>query len=150
MTYGITRVHGNAEFGTSNNLTGTKGTFFSGYQPLYVKIQTVSAKNDFTSGAINGSLESLIRAAETAGTVTGYGTPATAASSSTIVLMFDAGSLNQGDGVDGSGVSTGLGYLKSALASGLTASSAVDGNSATVATADFVCSVVSISGATFA
>jgi hypothetical protein len=151
MTYGITRVHGVTEYGTSSNLTGTKGTFFSGYQPLYVKVQTVSAKNDFTSGSVNGSLESLVRAAETVGSVIGYGTPTTAASSSTIVLMFDGGSLNQGDGAGGqSGATTGLGALKSVVASALTAASTVDGNSATVATADFVCSVVGISGATFA
>jgi len=151
MSAGITRVHGLAEYGTSLNVTGTKGTFFGGYQPLFVKVQTVSAKNDFTSGDINGSLEQLVRAAETVGTVTGYGTPTTAASSSSVVLIFDAGTLNQGDGTAGqAGAVTGLALLKANIASALTAGSAIDGNSATIATTDFVCAVVSISGITLA
>ena len=151
MPAGITRVHGITEYGTSLNVTGTKGTFFSGYQPLYVKVQTVSAKNDFTTGTVNGSLEQLVRGAEVYGSVIGYGTPTTSGSSSTIVLMFDGASLNQGDGAGGqNGATTGLGALKTQLAASLTAGSAVDGNSATVATSDFVCSVVAISGATFA
>jgi len=151
MPAGITRIHGVTEYGTSLNVTGTKGTFFSGYQPLYVKVQTVSAKNDFVSGSVNGSLEALVRASQTVGSVIGYGTPTTSGSSSTIVLMFDGASLNQGDGAGGqAGATTGLGQLKTAVAAALTAASAIDGNSATIATGDFVCSVVGISGATFA
>jgi hypothetical protein len=149
---GITRIHGKAETGASSNLTGTKSSFFSGYQPLVVKVQTLTAKNPLASGTINGSLESLIKAAETVGSVISYGAIATAevANSSTILIAFDAASLNQGDGVAGSGVTTGLALLKSAIASGLTAGSAVDGNSATVGTSDFVCSVVTLSGSAYA
>jgi len=115
---GITRIHGTASTGASSNLTGTKSSFFSGYQPLFVKIQTVSATYDFTTGAANvdSEFEQLVRAAETVGSVIMYGAPANAASSSTVVVAFDAASLNQGDGVAGSGVTTGLALLKSALA----------------------------------
>jgi hypothetical protein len=119
MTYGITRVHGTAQTGASSNLTGTKSSFFSGYQPLLVKVQTVSATWDFTTNAANvdSEFEQLVRAAETVGSVIMYGAPANAASSSTVIIGFDAASLNQGDGVAGSGVTTGLGALKAALAS---------------------------------
>ena len=119
MTFGITRKNGTAQTGASLNLTGTKSSFFSGYQPLFVKVQTVSATWDFTTNAalVDSEFEQLIRAAETVGSVIMYGTPANAASSSTVIVGFDAASLNQGDGVAGSGVTTGLGALKAALAS---------------------------------
>ena len=118
MALGITRLHGTAETGASSNLTGTKSSFFSGYQPLFVKIQTVTATYDFTTGAssVNSEFEQVIRACETVGSVIMYGAPANAASSSTVVVAFDAASVNQGDGTGGqSGATTGFGALKSAL-----------------------------------
>lgn len=116
---GITRTHGTAETGDSANLTGTKSSFFSGYQPLYVKIATPTAVYDFTTGAasVDSEFEQVIKACQAVGTVTAYGAPANAASSSTVIVAFDAASLNQGDGVAGSGVTTGFGALKGALVS---------------------------------
>jgi len=132
MSAGITRVHGSPTTGTSLNVTGRKGMFFGGYQPLFVKIQTVTATYGFTAGystAEDGSTsmdtawDRFIRACETVGTVVGYSTPVTdntyggASSSSTVTVLFDAGSVNQGDGAGGqAGATTGFGALKTALA----------------------------------
>lgn len=119
MSAGITRTHGSAEVGTSLNVTGRKSTFFGGYQPLFVKIQTKTAVYDWSGSAVGGEFEQVIRACETVGTVVGYGNPSTTdvASSCTAIVMFDAGSLNQGDGTGGqNGATTGLGALKAALA----------------------------------
>lgn len=117
---GITRVNGSAEVGTSLNVTGRKSTFFGGYQPLFVKVQTVTATYDFSGATVGGEFEQFIRACETVGTVVGYGNPSTTdtANSCTAIVMFDAGSLNQGDGTGGqSGATTGFGALKTALVS---------------------------------
>jgi 3-deoxy-D-manno-octulosonic acid (KDO) 8-phosphate synthase len=132
MSAGIVRVHGSPTTGTSLNVTGRKGMFIGGYQPLFVKIQTVTSTYGFTTGyntAEDGSTsmdtawDRFIRACETVGTVVGYSTPVTdntyggASSSSTVTVLFDAGSVNQGDGAGGqSGVTTGFGALKTALA----------------------------------
>ncbi len=116
---GITRVNGKAEIGASLNVTGEKSMFIGGYQPLFVTIQTVTATYDFTTnyGNVNSEFEQVIRACEVVGTVVGYGKPANAASSSTMVVVFDGGSLNRGDGTGGqNGATTGFGALKSALA----------------------------------
>jgi hypothetical protein len=63
--------------------------------------------------------DKFIKTCETVGTVVGYATPSTSetASSTTAVVIFDAGSVNQGDGTGGqSGATTGFGALKAALA----------------------------------
>jgi len=126
MSAGITRVHGTAQTGASLNVTGTKSSFFSGYQPLFVTIQTLTSKYDFTTGynpadgtsAVDSEFDQLVRAAETVGSVIMYGIPANANSSSTVVIAYDAGSVNQGDGAGGQGgATTGFGALKAALAS---------------------------------
>ena len=133
MSAGITRVHGSPQTGTSLNVTGRKSTFFGGYQPLFVTIQTVTATYGFTAGystAEDGSTsmatawDTFIRACETVGTVVGYSTPVTnntyggANNSSTVTVIFDAGSVNQGDGAGGqAGATTGFAALKAALAS---------------------------------
>lgn len=125
MTYGITRTHGTALTGASNNVTGRQSSFFSGYQPLFVTVQTVTTKFDMTTnlGSVNSNLEYVVRAAETVGTLTGYGTPANGGSSSTVVLIFDAASLNQGDGAHNydTGFGAMIGYISAAAnASGAT------------------------------
>ena len=120
MSAGITRVNGTAAIGASRNVTGEKSFFIGGYQPLFVTIQTATGTYDFTTGyaSVNSEFEQVIRACETVGTVVGYGKPANAASSSTVTVIFDAGSVNQGDGTGGqSGAVTGFGALKAALAS---------------------------------
>ena len=127
MSAGITRVNGKAEIGASLNVTGEKSFFIGGYQPLFVTIQTATGTYDFTTnyGNVNSEFEQVIRACETVGTVVGYGKPANANSSSTMVVIYDAGSVNQGDGTGGqAGATTGFGALKSALAAagGVTAS----------------------------
>lgn len=119
MSAGITRIHGSAEVGTSLNVTGRKSTFFGGYQPLFVKIQTKTSVYDWSGSTVGGEFEQVIRACETVGTVVGYGNPSTTdtANSCTAIVMFDAGTLNQGDGTGGqSGATTGLAALKAALA----------------------------------
>jgi len=123
MSAGITRLNGTASIGASRNVTGEKSFFIGGYQPLFVTIQTVTGTYDFTTGyaSVNSEFEQVIRACETVGTVIGYGKPANASSSSTAVVIFDAGSVNQGSGVGGQEVNgvpaqTGFGALKAALA----------------------------------
>lgn len=140
MSAGIVRVHGTPSTADSLNVTGRKSTFFGGYQPLFVKIQTLTATYDFSTTVAEGSDQStnefdqFIRACETVGTVVGYGTPVktTAAggldNSCTVVVLYDAGSVNQGDGAGGqAGVKTGFGALKSALA-GVAGGSVVAGD----------------------
>lgn len=124
MSAGIPRIHGMAEVGTSLNVTGRKSTFIGGYQPLFVKVQTVTASYPFATVAADGAdqagnyFDKFIRACETVGTVVGYSTPSTTevGSSSTVVVIFDAGSVNQGDGTGGqSGATTGFAALKAAI-----------------------------------
>jgi hypothetical protein len=126
MSAGITRIHGSPVTGTSLDVTGRKSTFFSGYQPLFVKIQTLTSAYDFgtvvaetaTADQAGNKFDRFIKACEAYGTVTGYGNPSTTdtTSSSTVIVMFDAGSLNQGDGAGGaSGATTGLAALKAAI-----------------------------------
>lgn len=138
MSAGITRIHGTAETGASYNVTGTKSSFFSGYQPLYVKVQTVAATFDMTTnlGSALSNYEFVVRAAEAQGSVIAYGTPSNAASSSTSIIMFDAASLNQGDGAHGS--DTNLTALRSAIAAGANgAIYAATGTMGTLAYTDF-------------
>jgi hypothetical protein len=118
MSAGITRVNGSAEVGASSNVTGRKSTFFGGYQPLFVKIQTLTAAYDFSTAGADNKFDHFIKACEVVGTVVGYGTPSTSdvGSSCTVVVMFDAASVNQGDGTGGqNGATTGFGVLKSAI-----------------------------------
>jgi|APCry1669189440_1035222.scaffolds.fasta_scaffold02167_4 hypothetical protein len=147
MSAGITRIHGAAEVGTSYNVTGRKSTFFSGYQPLFVQVQVLTSKFDMTgnggAGATLSNFEYMVRASEAQGSLVGYGNPANANSSSTAILIFDAASLNQGDGAHGS--DTNFGALQAALASAslATGSTAVAGDFAITAYTGF-------SGAAFA
>jgi hypothetical protein len=118
MSAGITRVNGSAEVGTSLNVTGRKSTFFGGYQPLFVKIQTLTSAYGFSTAGADNKFDKFIKACEVVGTVVGYGNPSTTdtANSTTVVVMFDAGSVNQGSGAGGqSGAVTGFGALKDAI-----------------------------------
>lgn len=120
MSAGITRLHGKAETGASVNLTGTKSSFFSGYQPLFVKIAVANATFNFVASydTVDSNFEKVIKACEVVGSVTAYGIPATESSNSVCIVAFDAASVNQGDGAGGAdGATTGFGALKSALAS---------------------------------
>lgn len=133
MSAGITRLNGKAETGESLNVTGRKSTFIGGYQPLFVTIKAVSATYPFATSfdAVNSKFEHLIRACETVGTVVGYGTPAIESSSATVVVMFDAGSVNQGDGTGGqNGATTGFAALKAAIVG------AAGGDSVTITASD--------------
>lgn len=116
---GITRVHGKAETGASANLTGTKSSFFSGYQPLFVKIQTVHATVDLVSSynTIDSNFEKAIKAVEVVGSVVGYGIPATSAGTDTVIVIVDAASVNRA-GTSGQGSETDVtfGNLTAALA----------------------------------
>jgi len=116
---GIARVHGKAETGASANLTGTKSSFFSGYQPLFVTIQTVHATVDLVSSynTIDSNFEKALKAVETVGSVVGYGIPATSAGTDTVVVIVDGASVNRaGSSGQGSETDVTFGNLKAALA----------------------------------
>jgi threonine dehydrogenase-like Zn-dependent dehydrogenase len=118
MSAGISRLHGTAETGASVNVTGAKSMFFSGYQPLFVKVVCATAKFPVATGytGVNSLFEQTIRAAESVGTVVAYGVPAAVGSDDVFIIAFDNASLNQGSGAGGqSGATTGFGLLKDIL-----------------------------------
>ena len=120
MSAGITRLHGKAETGASSNLSGTKSSFFAGYQPLFVKISVANSTFNFVASydTVDSNFEKVIKTCESVGTVVAYGIPATESSNSVVIVAYDYASVNQGDGTGGqSGATTGFGALKSALAS---------------------------------
>mgnify|MGYP000175564889 CR=1 FL=1 len=49
---GIGRVHGQVLSGSSYNVTGSEGAFFSGYQPLVLKF---ASTNNFNGDSVNGT-----------------------------------------------------------------------------------------------
>lgn len=119
MSAGITRTHGSAETGASANLSGTKSSFFAGYQPLFVKVACATAKFPVATGysSVNSLFEQTVRAAQSVGTVVAYGVPAAVSSDDVFIVAFDNASLNQGSGAGGqSGATTGFGLLKDILA----------------------------------
>jgi hypothetical protein len=112
---GIANIHAQAEFGTSLNVTGTKQSFFSGYQPLIVKIAgtgiaTLDTQATPTSEIVEGTRSKALKAVQTFGSIlmTDDGDATTA-----LTVIVDGATFNQGNS---NTVTTGFGLLKAAVA----------------------------------
>jgi hypothetical protein len=113
---GIANIHAQAEFGTSLNLTGTKQSFFSGYQPLVIKIAgtgiaTLDTQATPTSAIVEGTRSKALKAVATFGSIlmTDDGDATTA-----LTVIVDGATFNQGNS---NTTTTGFGLLKAAVAS---------------------------------
>jgi len=112
---GIGRIHGQADYGTSLNVTGQKGAFLGGYQPLFIKVAYAGVATldsvDGTTGVItDGTRAKALRAISTLGTIV---MTDTASATTAITVMVDGASFNQGAGATTSGA---FGALKDAVA----------------------------------
>jgi hypothetical protein len=112
---GIDNIHAQAEFGTSLNVTGTKQSFFSGYQPLIVKIAgtgiaTLDTQATPTSAIVEGTRSKALKAVQTFGSIlmTDDGDATTA-----LTVIVDGATFNQGNS---NTTTTGFGLLKAAVA----------------------------------
>ena len=111
---GIGRIHGQADYGTSLNVTGQKGAFLGGYQPLFIKVAGTGVATldtvDATTGVItDGTRAKSLRAISTLGTVV---MTDTASATTAITVMVDGASFNQGAGATTAGT---FGALKDAV-----------------------------------
>lgn len=111
---GIANIHAQAEFGTSLNVTGTKQSFFSGYQPLVIKIAgtgiaTLDTQATPTSAIVEGTRSKALKAVATFGSIlmTDDGDATTA-----LTVIVDGATFNQGNS---NTVTTGFGLLKAAV-----------------------------------
>lgn len=116
---GIGRIHGQADYGTSLNVYGQKGAFLGGYQPLFIKIAgtgvaTLDSVDSTTNVITDGTRAKVLRAIETLGTVvmTDDGSATTS-----ITVMVDGASFNQGAGATTSGTFGALKDVVSAASS---------------------------------
>jgi hypothetical protein len=112
---GIANIHAQAEFGTSLNVTGTKQSFFSGYQPLVIKIAgtgiaTLDTQATPTSAIVEGTRSKALKAVATFGSIlmTDDGDATTA-----LTVIVDGATFNQGNS---NTTTTGFGLLKAAVA----------------------------------
>jgi hypothetical protein len=111
---GISNIHAQAEFGASLNVTGTKQSFFSGYQPLLIKIAgtgiaTLDTQATPTSAIVEGTRSKALKAVATFGSIlmTDDGDATTA-----LTVIVDGATFNQGNS---NTVTTGFGLLKAAV-----------------------------------
>jgi hypothetical protein len=111
---GIDNIHAQAEFGASLNVTGTKQSFFSGYQPLLIKIAgtgiaTLDTQATPTSAIVEGTRSKALKAVATFGSIlmTDDGDATTA-----LTVIVDGATFNQGNS---NTVTTGFGLLKAAV-----------------------------------
>jgi hypothetical protein len=112
---GINNIHAQAEFGTSLNVTGTKQSFFSGYQPLIVKvagtgIATLDTQATPTSAIVEGTRSKALKAIATFGSIL---MTDDADATTALTVIVDGASFNQGNS---NTVTTGFGLLKAAVA----------------------------------
>jgi hypothetical protein len=112
---GIANIHAQAEWGTSLNVTGTKQSFFSGYQPLLVKIAatgiaTLDTQATPTSAIVEGTRSKALKAVATFGSIL---MTDRADATTALTVIVDGGSFNQGNS---NTVTTGFGLLKAAVA----------------------------------
>jgi hypothetical protein len=109
MSAGITRIHGTALTGTSNtqNVTGSQGSFLSGYQQRFFDITA-----NYTSSS---NLEAAILKIQTVASVTFIGVPS---STHTIIGVDAASFTGRGDytgyGAEGNNAEDTLASLLSA------------------------------------
>jgi hypothetical protein len=115
---GINRINPvvGSEYGTSLNVTGTKQSFFSGYQPLIIKIAgtgiaTLDTQATPTSAIVEGTRTKALRAVQTFGSVL---MTDDADATTALTVIVDAATFNQGNS---NTVTTGFGLLKAAVAS---------------------------------
>ena len=111
---GIGRIHGQPDYGTSLNVTGQKGAFLGGYQPLFIKVAYAGVATldtvDATTGVItDGTRAKALRAISTLGTIV---MTDTASATTAITVMVDGASFNQGAGATTAGA---FGALKDAI-----------------------------------
>jgi hypothetical protein len=111
---GISNIHAQAEFGASLNVTGTKQSFFSGYQPLLIKIAgtgiaTLDTQATPTSAIVEGTRSKALKAVATFGSIlmTDDGDATTS-----LTVIVDGATFNQGNS---NTVTTGFGLLKAAV-----------------------------------
>jgi hypothetical protein len=103
----LNRVHGQV----------AAGAFF-GYTPLVIKI--ADSGNSFTADTVNGTTGAIteggyslaVKGIQAVASIVWLGARTDAAS---ICVIVDQPTCNQGDGVAGSGVTTGFGALKAAI-----------------------------------
>lgn len=103
---GIAQVHGQVAIG-------------SFYGPAQLMIRVIDSDSHFTADTgggtaaiVEGGFSQAVRAIETVASVLWVGTRTDAGS---IAVIVDANTVNRGDGVAGSGVTTGWGALKAAI-----------------------------------
>jgi hypothetical protein len=101
----INKVHGQVSAGA-----------FYGYSPLVIRI--TDSGNSFTADTgggttaiVEGGYSKAVKAIQTVGSIVFLGAQGNGA----ICAIVDGPSFNQGDGVAGSGVTTGFGALKAAI-----------------------------------
>lgn len=96
---GIDRVHGQYEFGASTNVTGTKQSFFGGYQPLFIKIAGTGIGADDTGGSgtaiTEGARTKALRVIQTLGTIL---MTDDSDGNNNVTVIVDGGSFNRGVG----------------------------------------------------
>lgn len=112
---GINNIHAQVEFGTSLNVTGTKQSFFSGYQPLIIKvagtgIATLDTQATPTSAIVEGTRSKALKAIATFGSIL---MTDDADATTALTVIVDGASFNQGNS---NTVTTGFGLLKAAVA----------------------------------
>jgi hypothetical protein len=88
MSAGITRIHGSVLTGAATNVTGSAGSFISGYQ-----LRFFDFAGDFRDASINGALETLIRKVQTVATVMMVGVP----TAGHVILALDGATYNGRD-----------------------------------------------------
>lgn len=105
MAAGIARINPKvgSEYGTSLNVTGTKQSFFSGYQPLVLKfaaagVATLDTQATPTSAIVEGTRTKALRAIATFGSII---MTDDADATTTVTVMVDGASFNRGTGVGG-------------------------------------------------
>ena len=102
---GIDKIHPGPgdEYGTSLNVTGTKQSFFSGYQPLILKfaaagVATLDTQATPTSAIVEGTRTKALRAIARFGTIL---MTDDASATTAVTVMVDGATFNRGTGTGG-------------------------------------------------
>jgi hypothetical protein len=105
MSAGIARINPvvGSEYGTSLNVTGTKQSFFSGYQPLVLKfaaagVATLDTQATPTSAIVEGTRTKAIRAIARFGSIL---MTDDADATTAVTVIVDGATFNRGTGTGG-------------------------------------------------
>lgn len=105
MSAGIARINPKvgSEYGTSLNVTGTKQSFFGGYQPLVLKfaasgIATLDTQATPTSAIVEGTRTKALKAISRFGTIV---MTDDASATTAVTVIVDGASFNRGTGTGG-------------------------------------------------